>query len=96
MLATGFAYDRAERAAFYLDFYRRFMQNSHDVRRSGSAALDLAWVAAGRSDGFWEFSLKPWDVSAGLLLILEAGGKVTDFSGKTWKDPDYTPPAPRI
>ncbi len=87
LLITGFPYDRAERAAFYLDFYRRFMTVSHDVRRSGSAALDLAWVAAGRADGFWEYGLSPWDVAAGWLLVREAGGKVTDLAGRPWKDP---------
>ena len=56
----------------------------HDVRRSGSAALDLAWIAAGRADGFWEFGLSPWDVAAGRLLVEEAGGRVTDFAGRPW------------
>ncbi len=84
LLITGFPYDRAERAGFYTGHYRRFMERCHDVRRSGSAALDLAWIAAGRADGFWEFSLSPWDVAAGLLLVREAGGLVTDFSGRPW------------
>lgn len=88
LLITGFPYDRAERSRFYIEFYRTFMTRSHDVRRSGSAALDMAWIAAGRADGFWEFNLSPWDVAAGLLLVREAGGKVTDFSGKDWNDPD--------
>ncbi|MBI2386706.1 MAG: inositol monophosphatase [Elusimicrobia bacterium] len=86
LLITGFAYDRAERADYYLARFKAFMKNSHDVRRSGSAALDMAWIAAGRADGFWEFELNPWDVAAGLLLIEEAGGKVTDFNGNVWKD----------
>jgi myo-inositol-1(or 4)-monophosphatase len=84
LLVTGFAYDRAERSRYYVEFYRDFMTRSHDVRRSGSAALDLSWIAAGRADGFWELGLSPWDVAAGLLLVREAGGKVTDFSGKPW------------
>ncbi len=84
LLLTGFAYDRAERSRFYIEFYRRFMVRSHDVRRSGSAALDMAWIASGRADGYWEFSLNPWDVAAGLLLVEEAGGRVSDFSGKSW------------
>lgn len=88
LLITGFPYDRAERSRFYIEFYRDFMTRSHDVRRSGSAALDLAWIAAGRADGFWEFNLSPWDVSAGLLLVQEAGGTVTDFSGRPWKGID--------
>ncbi|MBI4375640.1 MAG: inositol monophosphatase [Elusimicrobia bacterium] len=85
LLVTGFAYDRARRSRFYVEFYRRFMVVCHDVRRSGSAALDLAWVAAGRADGFWEFKLNPWDVAAGAVLVSEAGGMVTDFSGQAWR-----------
>jgi myo-inositol-1(or 4)-monophosphatase len=88
LLVTGFPYDRAERSRFYVEFYRRFMVRTHDVRRSGSAALDLAWIAAGRADGFWEFNLSPWDVAAGRLLVTEAGGRVTDFSGKAWAGPE--------
>jgi myo-inositol-1(or 4)-monophosphatase len=87
LLATGFAYDRGEKAEFYCSFYAEFLKLSHDIRRMGSAALDLAWTACGRLDGYWEFNLKPWDVAAGLLLVEEAGGKVSDFSGKTWGVP---------
>jgi len=87
LLVTGFAYDRAERADFYLARLKSFLLRCHDVRRSGSAALDLAWVAAGRVDGFWEYGLSPWDVAAGWLLVAEAGGKVTDFAGRPWTDP---------
>ena len=54
------------------------------VRRLGSAAIDLCWVACGRFDGFWEFNLKPWDCAAGYLMVEEAGGRVTDFSGKEY------------
>ena len=86
LLITGFAYDRAERPDFYLKRFKAFMTRSHDVRRSGSAALDMAWIAAGRADGFWEFKLNPWDVAAGRLVVTEAGGRVTDFSGREWKD----------
>ena len=57
------------------------MLRAQDIRRVGSAALDLAWVACGRTDGFWEFGLKPWDVSAGALLVRRAGGVVTDLAG---------------
>lgn len=85
LLVTGFPYDRAERSRFYVEFYRSFMTSCHDVRRSGSAALDLAWIAAGRADGFWEFNLSPWDVAAGALLVAEAGGTVTDFRGRPWR-----------
>lgn len=81
LLVTGFAYDRAQRGEFYCGFVSDFLAIAHDIRRSGSAALDLAWIAAGRLDGYWEFSLKPWDITAGVLLVSEAGGAVTDFSG---------------
>jgi len=84
LLITGFPYDRNKRPGFYTGFYRSFMVRCHDVRRSGSAALDMAWIAAGRADGFWEFHLSPWDVAAGLLLVREAGGKVSDFRGRPW------------
>ena len=84
LLITGFPYDRARRPHYYTGFYRDFMTRCHDVRRSGSAALDMAWTAAGRADGFWEFNLAPWDVAAGLLLVREAGGTVTDFRGRPW------------
>ena len=87
LLVSGFAYDRATRADFYLARFKAFLTRSHDVRRSGSAALDMAWIAAGRVDGFWEYKLNPWDVAAGWLLVQEAGGKVSDFSGKDWRDP---------
>src|SRR4029077_15903437 len=81
LLATGFPYDRAARRRFYLTFWEALMTQGHGVRRTGSAALDLAWVACGRMDGFWEFGLKPWDVAAGSLLVEEAGGKVTNSAG---------------
>lgn len=83
LLATGFAYDRAEKADFYCSFYSDFMKISHDIRRAGAASLDMAWTACGRLDGYWEFNLKPWDVAAGVLLLSEAGGKVSDFKGKS-------------
>ncbi|MHB2025911.1 MAG: inositol monophosphatase family protein [Elusimicrobiota bacterium] len=88
LLITGFPYDRAEKADFYVRFFKDFLGRCHDIRRSGSAALDLAWIAAGRGDGYWEFNLSPWDVAAGLLIVREAGGLVTNFSGGTWDDPD--------
>ncbi len=81
LLATGFPYDRAARRRFYLTFWEALMTRVHGVRRTGSAALDLAWVACGRMDGFWEFGLKPWDVAAGSLLVQEAGGRVTNMDG---------------
>ena len=81
LLATGFAYDRRERRRFYLAFWEDMMTRVEGVRRAGSAALDLASVACGRLDGFWEFGLKPWDVAAGSLLVAEAGGTVTNMDG---------------
>lgn len=84
LLVTGFGYDRAEKAEFYCGFFSEFMKLSHDVRRMGSASLDLCWLAAGRTDGYWEFGLKPWDVAAGKLIVEEAGGRVADFSGRPW------------
>ncbi|OGR78846.1 MAG: hypothetical protein A2X32_08335 [Elusimicrobia bacterium GWC2_64_44] len=85
LLVSGFAYDRAERADFYCGFFSEFMRISHDVRRMGAASLDLCWLAAGRTDGYWEFGLKPWDVAAGKVILEEAGGRATDFSGKPWR-----------
>ncbi|MBU2573999.1 MAG: inositol monophosphatase [Elusimicrobia bacterium] len=84
LLVTGFPYDRAEKSGFYCSFFSAFLNISHDVRRMGAASLDMAWLAAGRTDGYWEFGLKPWDVAAGRLIVEEAGGKVTDFNGKPW------------
>jgi myo-inositol-1(or 4)-monophosphatase len=82
LLATGFAYDvhKVERVE-NLDYFSRFLRLARGIRRPGSAALDLAYVACGRFDGFWEMHLSAWDVAAGLLLIHEAGGTATDFVG---------------
>jgi myo-inositol-1(or 4)-monophosphatase len=82
LLVTGFPYDRRKRAFYYLKFYEVFMMKTHGVRRLGSAALDLCFVAAGRFDGYWEFSLNPWDVAAGYLIAMEAGARLTNFAGK--------------
>ncbi len=80
LLGTGFpSHKRHKNPNIY--FYHQITLRSHGVRRAGSAALDLASVACGRLDGFWEFNLNPWDTAAGVLLVEEAGGKVTDFSG---------------
>jgi myo-inositol-1(or 4)-monophosphatase len=81
LLATGFPYDRREHPDFYLSFWRELMLRSQDVRRAGAAALDLAWVACGRLDAFWEWSLHPWDIAAGVLIVRRAGGRATDFAG---------------
>ncbi len=80
MLCTGFPYDVRERRDF-ARYFTNFTMKAQAVRRDGSAALDLAYVACGRFDGFWEDGLNPWDIAAGVLLIEEAGGCVTDFSG---------------
>jgi myo-inositol-1(or 4)-monophosphatase len=80
LLATGFpSKKRHKNPNIY--FYQQLTLHSHGVRRAGSAALDLSNVASGRFDGFWEFNLNPWDTAAGVLILEEAGGKVTDFSG---------------
>ena len=81
LLATGFPYDRRERRRYYLAFWEAFMMRTQGVRRTGSAALDLAYVACGRLDGFWEFGLKQWDVAAGALMVEEAGGHVSNMDG---------------
>ena len=80
LLSTGFP-SRKRHASPNVHFYQEFTLRSHGVRRAGSAALDLAYVAAGRLETFWEFNLNPWDTAAGILLVKEAGGSVTDFSG---------------
>jgi myo-inositol-1(or 4)-monophosphatase len=82
LLATGFPYNDFDRQAEYLEMLGHLMQHSRGIRRFGSAAIDLAWVACGRFDGFWEYSLKPWDVAAGSFIVQRAGGTVTDFKGK--------------
>jgi len=81
LLATGFPYDRRERRRYYMYFWEKMMTQVQGVRRAGSAALDLANVACGRLDGFWEFGLKPWDIAAGSLIVQEAGGTVTNLDG---------------
>jgi len=81
LLATGFPYDLRENPADNFDHFRNFALRVHAVRRVGSAALDLCYVAAGRFDGFWEMRLGPWDLAAGGLMLREAGGKITDFLG---------------
>lgn len=82
LLMTGFPYDRRQRSAFYLRFYEAFMLCSQGVRRGGSAALDLCYTACGRADGFWEWRLHPWDTAAGSLIVEEAGGQMSTFSGE--------------
>jgi myo-inositol-1(or 4)-monophosphatase len=84
LLCTGFPV-RNRKASPNLQYYGDFTQRSHGVRRDGSAALDLACVAMGRFDAFWEFNLQKWDTAAGVLLVEEAGGRVTDFDGKPYQ-----------
>ncbi|HBG71490.1 MAG: hypothetical protein A2W93_14660 [Bacteroidetes bacterium GWF2_43_63] len=79
--ATGFPYHDFEKIDQYMDFIRYSIRHTHGLRRLGSAAVDLVYTAAGRMDGFFEFGLNPWDVAAGALIVQEAGGVVTDFSG---------------
>ncbi len=81
LLATGFAYDHKKCKANNYDYFTRFQKEAQACRRPGAASLDLASVAAGRFDGFWELKLKPWDLAAGILLIEEAGGLVSNFDG---------------
>jgi myo-inositol-1(or 4)-monophosphatase len=81
LLATGFAYDHKKCKDNNYDYFTRFQKEAQACRRPGAASLDLASVAAGRFDGFWELKLKPWDLAAGILLIEEAGGLVSNFDG---------------
>ena len=81
LIATGFPYYDFGRMDAYIATLRYFMQNSHGLRRIGSAATDMAYLAAGRFDGFWELGLHAWDIAAGAVIVREAGGKVSDFSG---------------
>ena len=82
LLGTGFPFKNQAILDTYLEMFKDIFSESSGVRRAGSAALDLAYVAAGRLDGFWEIGLKPWDMAAGALLIKEAGGVITDFYDK--------------
>lgn len=84
LLGTGFPYDCATDPENNFDHFIRFQKAARGIRRAGAAALDLAYLAAGRLDGFWEVKLKPWDVAAGTLLVREAGGMVTAFDGSAY------------
>jgi len=83
LLGTGFPFREFSRVDTYLAMFRDLTQKTSGIRRAGAATLDLAYVAAGRLDGFWEFGLSPWDMAAGSLLIVEAGGLVGDFEGNS-------------
>ncbi len=81
LLATGFPYYDYSKLDQYMEVFKYFMKNTHGLRRLGSAATDLAYVACGRFDGFYEYCLQPWDVAAGAFIVQQAGGKTTDFNG---------------
>ncbi len=81
LLGTGFPFRHPQHQPAYLSFFNTLLGRCLEIRRAGAASLDLAYVAAGRLDGFWEIGLKPWDMAGGALLVLEAGGLVGDFAG---------------
>jgi myo-inositol-1(or 4)-monophosphatase len=81
LLGTGFPFKQQQHLDVYLETFKALFPDTAGIRRTGSAAIDLAYVAAGRLDGFWEISLKPWDMAAGALLVSEAGGFCSDFAG---------------
>lgn len=83
LVGTGIPYSDFEHLDAYMAMLKKVAQNTAGIRRPGSAALDLAWLAAGRIDAFWELGLKPWDIAAGALLIKEAGGMIADISGSS-------------
>jgi myo-inositol-1(or 4)-monophosphatase len=85
LLVTGFPYNFSEILPQLLDRFKRCLSASQGVRRFGSAAVDLCFVACGRFEGFWEQNLSPWDTAAGLLILQEAGGRVTDFTGRSFQ-----------
>jgi myo-inositol-1(or 4)-monophosphatase len=81
LLLTGFPFRQKDRLDSYLELFAELFHQTSGIRRAGAAALDLAYVAAGRAEAFWEMGLKPWDLAAGLLMVEEAGGVVSDFDG---------------
>ena len=83
VVCTGFPYGDRDKLPRMIAVFGKFTELARGSRRLGSAAIDLAWVAAGRLDGFWEMGLRPWDVAAGQLLVEEAGGRVTRFDGSS-------------
>ena len=84
MLVTGFPYNIHEKADDFVKVFAQALKQARAIRRLGSAAIDICWVAAGRMDGFWEASLKAWDMRAAALILEEAGGKVTGMAGERW------------
>jgi myo-inositol-1(or 4)-monophosphatase len=85
VLVTGFPYDVRERIDDILTLFTGFLREARAIRRLGSAAIDLCWVASGRMDAFWEQGLQPWDTIAGALMVQEAGGRVTALDGSSWR-----------
>ena len=85
LLATGFPYDKASNPDNNVREFAAFLVRCQGVRRAGAATVDLAWLADGRLDGYWEQRLQPWDWAAGALLVQEAGGTVTDYEGQPWR-----------
>jgi len=81
LLATGFPYYHFDKRDDYLDIIKEFLNETHGIRRLGSAAMDLAYVACGKLEGFFEYNLHPWDVAAGTVIVQQAGGKISDFKG---------------
>ncbi|HEY9488550.1 MAG TPA: inositol monophosphatase family protein [Chryseosolibacter sp.] len=81
LLATGFPYYHSDKRDDYLDIIKEFLNETHGIRRLGSAAMDLAYVACGRLEGFFEYNLHPWDIAAGTIIVQQAGGKISDFTG---------------
>jgi myo-inositol-1(or 4)-monophosphatase len=81
LLATGLPYDRRQRLDLYIGFITTAVLATQGIRRAGSAALDLCWLACGRFDAYWEWKLGPWDCAAGVLIVREAGGRVSDLAG---------------
>lgn len=84
LLATGFAYSRATTATDNITEFQRVIRRVRGMRRAGSAALDLAYVAAGRVDGYWEYHMQPWDTAAASLMVTEAGGALFQITGEAW------------
>ncbi|HTL46821.1 MAG TPA: inositol monophosphatase family protein [Verrucomicrobiae bacterium] len=82
LIATGFPYDVRENADYYLATFKDFLMTTQGIRRAGAAAIDLCYVACGRYDAFYEKNLQPWDKAAGMLIVEEAGGRVTNYTGK--------------
>lgn len=85
LLATGFPYDIRKSKENNLDYFISMAKKAQAIRRAGAAALDLAYVATGRFDGFWELKLMPWDTAAGMLMVKESGGTISDISGRDWR-----------